>query len=251
MRKIGCLAAIVTLVLAGATRADDKADMRAIIEKAIQAVGGADKLGGDKAVTFKAKGKSFATGAALEYTGEWIVQPPDKVRFQLNFEANGMKFTLIQVYNGREGWTKFNDQTADMDKDAVAEMKEELHAGRVTSLVPLVKDKRFELAPVGEVMVGDKPAVGVRVSHEGRRDVNLFFDKKTGLLLKAERRIKDQMAGGQEATQETLYSDYQDLNGFKHAMKVLIRRDGKDFADSEVMDFEFKDKVDDSVFAKP
>jgi hypothetical protein len=253
MRKSGCLVTAVALVLAaaGAARADDKADMRAVIDKAIQAVGGADKQAAGKAVTFKLKGKSYVTGAATDYTGDWAVQPPDKLRFQLDLDINGMKITILQVFNGREGWTKFNNQTREMDKDAVAEFKEEMYAGGVIALLPLVKDKGYELSPVGEVMVGDQPAVGIRVSHEGHRDVNLFFDKKTGLLVKSERRIKDQMAGGQEVTQETLYSDYGDFNGTKHAKKVVIKRDGKDYADGEVTEFEVKDKLDDSVFAKP
>lgn len=251
MRKTWCLVAAAVALAAGAARADDKTEARAVIDKALKAVGDADKRGEGKAVTFKVKGKAYATGAALDYTGEWSVQPPDKIHFQLDLDVNGMKLTIVQVFNGKEGWTKVNDQVSDMDKDAVAEVEEELYAGGVTALWPLVKDKGYGLSLVGDAQVGDHAAVGVRVSNEGHRDVNLFFDKKTGLLLKSERRIKDQTNGGQEATQETFYSDYQDVGGAKHARKVVIKRDGKDYTDVEVTEFEFKDKLDDSTFAKP
>jgi hypothetical protein len=241
----------VLALAAGAGRADDKADLRAVIDKAVRALGGADKLGAPKAVTFKVKGKSNAAGAAVDYTGEWAVQPPDKVRFQLQFEANGMPITLTQVFDGKQGWRKILDQTTELDQEAIAEMKEELYAGGVVALTPLLKEKGFELSPVGAVKVGDRAALGIRVSHEGHRDVNLFFDRETGLLLKSERRLKDVLMGGNEVTQETVYSDYRDFGGVKHAGKLVIKRDGKDYVDAEVTEFETKEKLDDSVFARP
>jgi hypothetical protein len=138
-----------------------------------------------------------------------------------------------------------------LDEDAVAEAKEDLHAGRVETLVPLLKDKRFELSPLGGAKVGDHETAGVRVAHKGHRDIKLYFDKKTGLLLKNERVIKDQMLGGQERTQETLHSDYRDVSSVKQPMKLVIRRDGEKHLEAEVTNFQTGEKVDDAVFAKP
>jgi hypothetical protein len=239
------------LAAAGAARADEKADARAVIARAIKAVGGKEKLAGQKAVTFKAKGKYYGMGEAIDYTSEYAIQPPDKIRFQMAFEVNGMKFAMHYVFDGKKGWLKFNDQTTALDRDGVAEAREEMYAGGVETLAALVKGKGFELSPVGEVKVGEHEAVGIRVSHKGHRDINLFFDKKTGLLLKSERTIKDQQMGGKERTQETLFSDYKEVDGVKQAMKYAIRRDGKKYADSEFSDFETKDKIEDSEFAKP
>jgi outer membrane lipoprotein-sorting protein len=241
----------LTLAAAGAARADDKADARAVIDKAVKAMGGEEKLADMKAITFKAKGKFYGMGDAIEYTGDWDVQPPDKLRFQLDFDANGMKFTFVTVFDGKQGWVKINDQVTEMDKDAVEETKEQMYAGGVDSLVPLFKDKGFELSLVGEVKVGDRPAVGVRVAQKGHRDVTLFFDKEKGLLVKSERTVKDQQMGGKEVREEHLSSDFKDVDGVKRAMKVIIKRDGKDYVENEVTSFETKDKIDDSVFGKP
>jgi len=111
--------------------------------------------------------------------------------------------------------------------------------------------ERFELSPLGEGKVGNHEAVGVRVAYKGHRDIKLFFDKKTGLQLKNERLIKDQMLGGQERTQETLHSDYKDINGFKQPMKLVIKRDGEKHLEGEVTDLQMGIKIDDAVFAKP
>jgi hypothetical protein len=251
MRKTLYLTVMVLVAVAGAARAGEQAATRAIIEKAIQARGGEDKLAQMKAMTFKSKGKLYGMGEGTDYTGEWAIQPPDKIRFQINFDASGMKVALVLVFDGKQGWLKINDNTIDLDEDAVAEAKEDFHAGRVETLVPLLKDKGFELSPLGDSKVGDHATVGVRVAHKGHRDINLYFDKKTGLLLKNERTIKDQMLGGQERRQETLHSDYKEVNGLKHPMKLVIKRDGEKHVEGEMTDFRTEDKLDDAVFGKP
>jgi hypothetical protein len=242
---------VLALATAGAARADEPAATRAIIEKAIQARGGEDKLAQMKAMTFKSKGKFYTMGEGADYTGEWAIQPPDKVRVQLEAEPGGMKFTFLFVFDGKQGWMKINDTTIDLDEDALTEAKEDIHAGRVETLVPLLKDKRFELSPLADAKVDGHPVVGVRVAHNGHRDIKLYFDKKIGLLLKNERMIKDQTFGGQERTQETLHSDYKDVKGVKQPLKLLIKRDGDKHLEGVITDFQMKDKLDDAVFAKP
>ncbi len=249
MHKIFCLTAVALTL--SAVRADEKADARALVETAVKAMGGKEKLATDKAVTFKAKGKFYGMGEAIDYTSDFSLQPPDKLRFKMNFEVNSMKFTVLFVFDGKKGWRKINDDTKELDKDGVVEALEDMHAGRVESLVPLLEQKGFELSPVGEVKVEDRPAAGIRVSHKGHRDINLFFDKKTGLLVKSERTIKDEMQGGKERTQERFFSDYKDIGGARHAMKMALKRDGEKFVEIEVSDVETKDKIDASEFAKP
>jgi hypothetical protein len=242
----------LVLVARGAAHGDAKADARAIIDKAIEARGGAAKLGEMKATTFKIKGKYYGMGAGIDYTGEYAIQPPDRFRVQMEIDANGTKFVFIEILDGDKGYRKVGDMaTTELDKEQLAEAIENAYAGRVEALVPLIKDKGFELSPLGEVKVEDRAAVGVRVSHKGHRDINLFFDKTTGLLVKSERTVKDLMMGGKEFAQEELPSDYKDVGGVKHPMKIVIKRDGKDFVDGELSDFEVQDKLDASVFAKP
>jgi hypothetical protein len=252
MRRLVCLAAVLAVVAAGAARADDKADSKAVIEKAIKAAGGEDNLAKFKAFTFKMKGKWYGMGDGIDYTGEVVVEVPDKSRVKIDTGVGDMKFTIINVSNGDKVWTKFNDQTTAVDdKDQIKEAKEERYADRVQSLLPLVKEKGFKLEALGEVKVDGKPAVGVRVSHEGQRDINLFFDKESGLLVKSERTVKDFMAGGNEQQQESLFSDYKEIGGVKHALKLVVNRDGKKYVDAEMSDFEIKDKIDAALFDKP
>jgi hypothetical protein len=245
---LAALVASLALVAAVAARADDK-ETQAVIDKAIKARGGADKLAKFKAATWKGKGKFYGLGDAIDYTGEWAIVPPAKSRNTLDLDFGGMKIQRVGVFNGDKGWIKLNDMLQEMDKDQLAEARDQNYVGFVTSLVPL-KDKEYKLSSTGEAKVGDRPAVGIKVSHKDRPDIALFFDKDSGLLLKSEARLKDGMSG-QEYAQEMLYGDYKEVDGLKHAMKITIKRDGKQYVEAEWSDFKQHETLDDGLFGKP
>jgi hypothetical protein len=252
MRGILTAATMIGLVLAAplVARADDEADMRALIEKAIKAHGGADKLSKFKVVTSKFKGKFYGMGEGIDYSADMSVQGQTQMRLDLSFDAGGMKFTIVNVLNGDKGWSSINGKTDDMSKEQIAEGKEDLYFGWVAALYPLT-DKEFKLSPLGDSKVGDKEAVGVKVSRKDHRDVNLFFDKKTNMLLKMERQGKDVMGGGADFNQETYYDDYKEIAGTQQPHKLVIKRDNKDFIDAEITEAKPTDKLDDKVFDKP
>ncbi|HEV3237946.1 MAG TPA: hypothetical protein VGZ25_13220 [Gemmataceae bacterium] len=230
-------------------RADEQADAKAVIEKAIKAEG-ADKLAKLQGMNMKMNGKFYGMGDGIDYAGDWKVQLPDKTRNEITIDANGQKFTFIQIFNGDKGWISMNGEVSDANKDQIDEAKEELYDSQVTNLYPLL-GKEFKLSPLGDSKVGDKEAVGVKVSSKGHRDISLFFDKKTSYLLKTETNVKDLMGGGGEVAQVTLYDDYKDVDGVKYPHKVVIDRDGKKFVDGEVKEVKLVEKVDDGAFAKP
>ena len=252
MRGFVCLTAVVALAACGAAHAEDKNEAKAVIDKAIKATGGEEMLAKGKAFTFTMKGKFYGMGDGIDYTGEIAVQVPDKSRVKIDGEIEGKKVTFfIQVVNGDKVWRKVGDNTEEItDKDKLAEVKEERYADQLNSLLPLVKDKDFKLELLGEVTVDDKPALNVRVGHKGNRDVNLIFAKDSGLLVKTERTVKEE-ATDKEVLQETIYSDYKEVGGVKHPMMMVISRDGKKYVEAALSDFEVKDQLDASEFAKP
>jgi hypothetical protein len=120
-------------------------------------------------------------------------------------------------------------------------------------MVPL-KDKGFEFSLVGSVTVDGKDAVGVRVSCKGRPDVNLFFDKKTGLAIKSERRARDPMTNT-EYTAESIYRDHKAFQGVMWPTSRLDRRDAMDLEEDsgrfELSEFQAHDKLDEKSLARP
>jgi hypothetical protein len=244
MRKtMGALLAGI-LVLGGGSliRSGEDTDGRALVDKAIKAVGGADKLATHKSATFKGKGTYYGMGDGLPYMGKYAYTWPDK--FRMDIEG---VFTI--VLNGDKGWIKEGGETKDMTKEQLAQQIMDQKAGWVTSLLPL-KAKAFDIKATGEAKVGKREALGVKVTRKGYPDVSLFFDKKTGLLLKSSFLTKSPEQKFKEVTQDNYYHKYRDEDGVKLPTKMVINRDGKVFVEEEVSDYK-AGKVDAKVFAKP
>lgn len=249
MRTVVVTALVTGLTLLAAPgRAQEQAEALKIIDKAIKATGDEAKLNKLAASTWKMKGTFYGMGAEIPYTGEVALQLPDKQRMTLEFDAGGQKLSFVMIYNNGKGWMKIGDQVMEMDEDRVGEQKEGLYASQISRLVTL-KDKAFTLKPLGESKVDKQTVVGVKVSSKDHRDVNLYFDKETGLLAKSEMKVKDD--GGQEVNQESVYTAYKETDGLKHPTKVTIKRDGMMYIEGENSDWKPAEKLDDNQFAEP
>jgi outer membrane lipoprotein-sorting protein len=248
MRKIGLLACGVCLCLAWGLYGQEGGP-RAIIDKAIKAHGGAKKLEAIKAMHIKGKGK-IVSPMELPFTLELSIQPPDKLKANIDIEVNNMTIAVVQVINGKKGWASAMGMTKELEADELKEAREQFHVEKVTSLIAL-KDKSYKLSALGDAKVGDREAVGVQVTKKGLRDVNLYFDKKTHLLLKSEYRAIEPFSK-QEVTQEKLYLNYKAVGGIQSPTKMVVNNDGKKFMDIEITETTpMETPFEDSVFAKP
>jgi hypothetical protein len=228
-------------------RAGDEA-ARALVARAVKAHGGQATLAKYPAVSGKFKGTFHGLGDALAVTGDFAAYGANRTKFAIEGVLDGQKFLLAQVLDGDKGWYKLNDDTEELDEEALAEAKEEAYVDWVASLAPL-RDKQFRLVMVGDIQIEKRPARGVTVSCKDHRDVNLYFDKESGLLVKTEARVKDD--NGQEVTEETMLSEYKEVQGTKQAMRMTLRRDGKLYLESEITEIRLEERLDASVFGRP
>ena len=250
MRKVGVLACAACLSLSWGLYAQAQDDEpRAIINKAIKAHGGAKKLAAIKAVQTKAKGKIVAP-MEIAFTIDISGQPPDKMKAVIDLDINGMAISVTQVVNGKKGWINVMGTTKDLEAQELTEAQNQFHIEKVSQLVTL-KDKSYKLSSLGEAKVEGKDAVGVQVTKKDQRDVNMYFDKTSYLLLKSEYRAFDQFSK-QEVNQEKIYLNYKDMNGLKVPTRLTINNDGKKFMDMEITETTpMETPFEDSVFAKP
>jgi hypothetical protein len=244
-----CCLSVVAVAVAVPVRADDQADARKVIDKAITAHGGAAALSKNPATTVKMKGKFYGMGEGIDYTGTFSTAP-DRSRFEISMTVMGQAFTIVQAVKADTGWMAFNGMAQDLSKEQVAETLEGRHVQEAVRLVPLT-GKDYKLSVLGESKVDNRPAVGIHVEFKGKRDVNLFFDKETGMLVKTETRAKDAFNPGDEFTAETYYRDYKKVGDVMVAHKAEIRRDNKLFVEGETTEVTPSDKLDDALFAKP
>ncbi len=248
MRQL-CTAITVGLLLPAAMASDD--DARAVVEKAIKAQGGVDKVAKLRVMRIKAEGTiELVPGQpAVPFVIEDWWQMPDRYKTTSRFELGGKKVSQTQVIDGEVGWMQFDGMTQDMPKEAVAEMREQKYAEDLDRL-GFLKDKGIDLTALGESQVDGRAAVGVLVKSKGHRDVKLWFDKASGLLVKREHRVLDS-GTGKEVTQEVVFSDYRETDGVRHYRALKAYRDGKKIIEAAVREIEVFDKLDKQVFVKP
>ncbi len=228
--------------------ADDEA--AAIVNKAIKAHGLNAKDLKEFAYKGTNKGTLHIAGMDLEFNQEVAIQTPGKFKEVMDFTIMNIKVTVTTVFNGKEGWIKANDKDVPVKGDLLAELKEAAYWMQLSQAM-FLKDKSLKLSLLGEVQVNGKPAVGIKVEKEGKKDIDFYFDKDTGLIAKTQRRARD-FQSGQEVLEERIITEYQKYKGGrKIAKKVEVKRDGKKFLEAEVIEANIVDHVDDSEFAKP
>jgi hypothetical protein len=230
-----------------ATAGEDQA--AAIINKSIKAhfPNGLDTK--NQGLRTKTKGTLHVAGLDLPFTQEVSVQAASKFKEVMELTVMNKKVTVTTTFDGKNGKIVADDKEVKVTDEILNELKEAAYSmGLMQGL--FLKDKSVKLSLVGDVKVKDKPAVGVTVSREGKKDINLFFDKGTGLVSKVEMRKRDLMSG-QEVTEERFITEYQEVSGRMVAKKVEVLRDGKELMEAEVLDVQVLPGLEDSEFALP
>ena len=250
MRRLltALLALSAGLVIALASQAGEPTP-DSIIDKAIKAhfPKGLDTK--NKGTRTKTKGKLHIQGLELDFTQEVAVMAPAKFKESMELTVMDKKINVITVFDGKQGWILADGKEVKVSDEILAELKEGAYLISLMQGV-FVKDKAVKFSIIGEAKVKGKAAVGMSVSREGKGDINLFFDKESGLITKVEGRKRDLMSG-QEVTEERFITEYQDVEGRKVAKKVEVLRDGKAFLDAEVLEVQILEKIDDAEFTQP
>src|SRR5262245_8841831 len=207
MSRLLATSLVLVGVLGPVARAAD--EPRTLIEKAVAAQGGLDRLGREVAVVKRVQGSLFGTLGGTAFTCTFIHQAGGQSKMTLQIEAGGNRLTLVHALDGDRGWKDSSGVAEDLSEVEIKHLKRSAHIDRVTSLVPLLKEDGFRLEPLGESQVEGKPVRGVKVTAEGRPDVSLFFSAETGLLVKFTFLDLDP-ATGKEAPHETVLGDYRE-----------------------------------------
>ncbi|MGO9464215.1 MAG: hypothetical protein ACLQIB_13010 [Isosphaeraceae bacterium] len=236
-------AALLFVPFARARAGDD--DAKSILDKAIKALGGEDKLAKAEAFSTKAKGTVVFNGNENDTTSDATFKGLDHLRREFGND----QFHGVVVFSVDKGWRKFGDNSSDIEGDGVANEKRNIYLAVIPiTLVPL-KGNGFKYETAGEEKVGDKPAAILKITGPDGKDFTLSFDKESGLPVKQVAKVVG--FGGMEFTMETTFSDYKDFGGIKKATKIQAKRDGEKFQDLEVTEFKVLDKVDPETFAEP
>lgn len=243
MRTYWFLTLMIALIslFPASVQAEESNAALSLVDRAIAAMGGRTKLAKFKAYTFEAKGVLYVKGRESPLSSDGVAQLPG----QIKVTHNGVVTSMV---NGNKGWFVAEDKTLEMTKDELTVYQEQLYEDWVTLLLPL-NEKAFDLSLLQESELNGQRTVGVRVSQQDHQDVDLFFDEKSGLLVKTQRVIRS--LEGKKVKQETFLENYKDVDGVNVPMKTTRLVDGKKYGMTEVVRIQPTGELPEALFIPP
>ncbi len=242
-----------TLVLAGVLAglsvdpsllwAGPREEALALIDKAIKAHGGAAGMTKLQNCTRTGEGVMFVSGQEQPFTDSLTLSLPDRLKHTVDIDRRAK---VVNVLNGDQGWTLTGGTVNAMPMELRQEFLEELYIWSLASLVPLTKGG-YNLAPVDEIKVNDRPALGVRVVTKGRPEARLYFDRDNQLLVKVVRQAR---LAGVPVEKEYVFRAYRDFDGVRLPTRSVETLGGQKFSELKSATYTLK-KPADSQFNRP
>src|SRR5258708_7445107 len=234
-----------------------------ILDKYVQAIGGAERLAGMK--TYVAKGSSVGFGG-LGGGGQVqiLAKFPDQRATFINFPNNPGRGESFRTYNGREGWME-TPLTVLEDYQLTGSELEGVRLDAQLTFPGQIKQVLSNLKVSIPVTISDLPGPASQTSKEsavlgqdrltnvvqgtsaGGVLVTLYFDKESGLLLRTVRYGKSPI--GRVPTQID-YADYRDVGGIKMPFRwTFAWLDGRDSI--ELKEVQTNVPIDEMKFGRP
>ena len=254
----GILGVIAAVAFAAPTYA--QADAKAIVEKAIEAMGGKELLDKFPASKTKFKGDMSIMGLDITFEGN-SVQAPGQFKLEMVADVGGQKLTVVQIVDGAKVKTKQSLGGMDlptMGGDAeMDELRFSVVGQEIAQLTPLLaKPKKFTIKAEADDEIDGKKASVVTVTAkldekgEKTKEMKLYFDKTTSMLVKTSRKgLAPGDPDGKEALQETVMSEFKKIDGVMVAMKSTNFIDGKKFMTITSTEHKNLEKVDAKEFS--
>lgn len=220
---------------------------QAVLDRAIAAHGGRDKLAAVRADKVKLKGTILVGSAMLPFTNEMTLQLPGQFKSVVRLDTGSATRTVVHLLDGDRASLLVDNQPQPAAQ--LAQLQQTLQLEKAMRLVPLLTDPGYTLTSLPDVRYNKLVYHGVRVQKPGAADLKLYFDQATGLLVKTEVRLPG--TAGAEVVQEAYYGDYRDHGGYVRPGKIIVYRDGKKVMDAELVEARRFDRLDPTEFSRP
>jgi len=240
---------LTCLLFTSSTRADATSDAQAIIERAIRMqAGSVDKLEALRSWTQSMNGQLYAPNGEIMATKEIQLQGTDQFRGVFNLTVGQRMIRTTIGIDGEKGWCVFpTGQVEDLTLSQINDFRDEMYVMSLTTLVPL-KSKGLTFESLADTKINGVEVTGFKVSQTDRPTVSIYFDKKTGLLLKTSFPGKE---AGVRVTKESVFTDYKEFAGIMLPTKIMEHHNNNKAGNWTITNYSFGGKIDAKVFAKP
>ncbi|HXD34713.1 MAG TPA: photosynthetic reaction center cytochrome c subunit family protein [Pyrinomonadaceae bacterium] len=208
-----------------------------VLEKYVQAMGGAAAL--QKITSRVAKGSRIGADNVL-VPEEVYQKAPNKILTITSYP----NVVFSNGFNGSEGWGKSStDGLRDLPSTLLAQVK------RDSEFYKEMKTKELyaKLSLVGKAPVGDSEAYVISATPADGPAEKLFFDVKTGLLV---RRYTESDTVFGKFPLQTDYEDYREVDGVKQPFLIHWSMPGRTWG-RKITEIKQNVPVDDAQFDRP
>lgn len=222
-----------------------------IIDNYLENVGGKDAW--SKVKSMKVTGIGKQQGVDYPFVATYMADG----RYVIDVDLQGTSF-VVEAFDGEQSWAmNFQTQKAEAaDSEASKNVKNEAK-DEITSAFYNYKEKGYKVELLGKETWEGTEAFKIKLtkkpSHVDGKEVEnieiFFFDTENFVPLASEAVINSGPAKG--ATAQTLYSDYQEVDGVYIAFSEINKFNGQVGIEMLVKTIEFNTEVDESIFVMP
>ncbi len=215
-KSVLCILTCVVVCLQTPVKADEPKTVDEVIAKAIEAVGGREKI--DAVKSLRMTGKMVMGGGMMEMAMTVEAKRPNKMRMEFTFQG----MTGIQAFDGKSGWFvmpfagKTDPEKMPPEQARLMEQEADLDG-------PLVdyKKKGHTVELIGKEEADGSDAYKLKVTRKDGDVDYIFLDAEYFLPIKIEGQRKIQ---GAQIEFELALGDYKEVNGLLVAHSVETRK---------------------------
>jgi zinc protease len=221
-----------------------QSDARELVERAVRAKGGLDKLRSVQTIKAVATTTLYNTSAngPVDVAMTTFIRYPGSFRLEAQTKAG----PLVQVFSNGAFWMQDPERGLIEAPPGISDdMRGTVQRDAINLLLALV-DGRVAARRVPDVMYQERPHPALEVTGGGLKPTVVVFDPATHLIV-AER-YPDPRTG---APAEEEYSDYRSVQGVQIAFAATAKRGGQVLLRRIVKSLDLNIPVDGALFTKP
>ncbi len=214
---------------------------RAVLQAAVQGMGGLEALKGVRDLTVLSRVTQVTPGGELQLTAKRHLLLPDK--FRQDVVAAFGEISLI--FDGERAWQKAPQGTVRVPPQFVETVRKNL-ARNLLRLLPEAQEGRRTVYFVETTSVDGHDAEVILVTDQAGDAVKLFVEKGTGNVLKQS--FQGTAPGQGPVAEEQFFSDFRSVGGLVLPFKLVVFQDGKKSQASAVDSIEVNTGLDPKLF---
>jgi zinc protease len=221
-----------------------KQDLAALIERAIVAKGGLEKLQSIQTV----KVESVVTIRTMP-NGPVEVPTTTAIRYPGGFriDATTPMGQLVQAFNAGQYWVQDSRGVREAPAGVAAEILSNVQRDVVPMLLALAEG-RITATRLDDLNEQGRKLPAIEVKAAGMRPVTVVLDPETALIRRQQYVMS---AGPGSAKMEEIFSDYRAVDGLQVAFKAEVRRNGTPILDRVVRSVQLNPPLAATLFTKP